>query len=741
MRLLVKCTFVIPVILAAFCHRAIGQDLSTGVVIRDERHYSNALGEPRNYRIFLPPDYDLDDTRRYPVIYFMHGWSQRYFGSINPNGDVDNDSIASFVSRHDVIVVKPDGYNRRPIEPYNRRPYNVGPVETFRQFPEYFPELIHHIDRKYRTIADRQHRAVSGLSMGGFMTMWLSGKYPHLVSAAGNFCGSPEFVVGPRDFPVEYRHLDMYNNYGGVNVRLHYGDKDFIRDYHRDMNAVWTQVIDNYSYKIFDDGHSSCGLAEMFSFFLETFRNPVPLPDQWSHTDVYPRFSVWDYEVSTDRTVEGFTSLENVDVKGFRIGVREFLPDGRELAFVNVTVTTPPFYEKNQSYEIVDHELSSGRTTRRSIRSDAEGRLVIHTGGAVREIGINRDARRPNVALTAFHVKGAPWATHKKDVGIVLRIVNKGDGTARNVTARITPVRSTSKVIDGNLSFGTVGAGEDATSKKPFTFRVDVDTLVIARFKATFQDADKNTWTQYLDIPLTPTVPELKRFVIADGRQLAVATSGNRIDTLVLGHGNGDGIPNPGELIVILAEEDGTLRRTDLTFSDPYLNPFGINERFSDSWTPFDHVGASAKYDAPLISSDCPANHTLNFIAEYWIPEYPLHHIRRGLVSIKVSGRDATPPKIKRIHATGDNVLQVTVIDGAPVTTVKATLVDEKDPNRVVTVTLEDKGTNGDRVASDLVFSQTIPDQVFGVFKVSVEAYDTFGNRGFAESNQTFVFH
>src|SRR5690606_40347994 len=68
-------------------------------------------------------------------------------------------------------------------------------------------------------------------------------------SAAGNFCGSPEFVVGPRDFPVEYRHLDMYNNYGGVNVRLHYGDKDFIRDYHRDMNAVWTQVIDNYSYK------------------------------------------------------------------------------------------------------------------------------------------------------------------------------------------------------------------------------------------------------------------------------------------------------------------------------------------------------------------------------------------------------------------------------------------------------------------------------------------------------------
>src|SRR5690606_42088231 len=118
MRLLVKCTFVIPVILAAFCHRAIGQDLSTGVVIRDERHYSNALGEPRNYRIFLPPEYDLDGMRRDPVIYFMHGWSQRYFGSTNPNADADNDSIASIVSRHYVTMVKPEGNNRRRRKPY-----------------------------------------------------------------------------------------------------------------------------------------------------------------------------------------------------------------------------------------------------------------------------------------------------------------------------------------------------------------------------------------------------------------------------------------------------------------------------------------------------------------------------------------------------------------------------------------------------------------------------------------------
>ena len=58
------------------------------------------------------------------------------------------------------------------------------------------------------------------------MTFWIAGKYPHMVSAAGNFCGSTEFIVGPKELQVEYRHQDLYKNYEGVNVRLNYGNKD-----------------------------------------------------------------------------------------------------------------------------------------------------------------------------------------------------------------------------------------------------------------------------------------------------------------------------------------------------------------------------------------------------------------------------------------------------------------------------------------------------------------------------------
>ncbi|MCB0689923.1 MAG: hypothetical protein KDC53_25460, partial [Saprospiraceae bacterium] len=303
--------------------------------IVDAQHYSHVFGEIRNYRIFLPPGYHKNSDKKYPVIYFLHGWSQRYFGSgsdryseYDQGEDNHGDNIEKFVSQHDVIVVKSDGYNRSENEDYYVRPYNIGPVETNRQFPIYYEELIHHIDEEYQTLPDRGHRAISGLSMGGFMSYVIAAKYPHLFSAAGSFCGSPEFVIGPKDMPVEYRHLDFYHNYDGMNVRLHYGDRDFIQDYHEDLNRVWLHTMENYSCKIFPgDEHTTSGMGEMLSFLLSTFQDPPVKPSRWTHTDIYPDFNVWNYQVTSDRHRPGFTTLENVDTKGFKISVQEYLPD------------------------------------------------------------------------------------------------------------------------------------------------------------------------------------------------------------------------------------------------------------------------------------------------------------------------------------------------------------------------------------------------------------------------------
>ncbi len=718
------------------------------VTIIESRHYSTVFGETRYFRIFLPPAYFENPQKRYPVIYFFHGWSQRYFGSVGQEyagldkGDQNNgDNIANFVSNHEVIVVKVDGYNRNPDEKYYVRPWNVSPVETFRQFPIYFPELVSHIDANYNTIADRNHRAVSGLSMGGFMTFWIAGKYPQLVSAAGNFCGSAEFEIGPKDFPVEYRHIDMYKNYAGLNLRLNYGDKDFIRYYHRDLNKVWTQVLDNYEYKIYEAAHSTCGMGEMFGFLMRTFENPPQKPVKWNHIDVYPEFSVWDYQVSSDRIVPGFTILENVDNRGFRCSVRQYLPDGELLPFVNVSITTPAIYEKNQSYIINDIDPGSPKNIRKTIKSDGTGRIKINMNGGLHEIGINKLSDKPNICIASYRIVNMNWATHSKDVSVSIKLLNKGLENAEGLKAILSATRQSAIVTKNESEFPVINVNESQDCQIPFIFNVQTDSIEIEKFMLEIRDKNKNGWIEFIEIPVRKDLPEIKDFVIADGKEFIVAKGGNALDTILLGAGNGDGIANPGESLVILVKDQNKLWRSLLHCPDKYVNPFGINIRMSDNWSNYDHVGASAKYSIPVISSDCPQDHIIEGFAEYWLPDYPNHIIKQGNIKIKVSGKDTTTPKLQWVKIPGDNIIQVKLYDGSRIRNVKAKLTSIQDPNKIIDTELKDDGISPDRAREDNVFSTKIPEQKYGNYRLDVEATDSNGNKMVEKGLETFILY
>jgi len=738
-------TSFFPVLLLSFYTRAQHAD---SVTIIDSRHYSNVFGEIRNYRIFLPPGYFDNPQKKYPVIYFLHGWSQRYFGDggqkfdeFDKGGDNKGDNIAHFVSTHPVIVVKSDGYNRVPGEQYYLRPYNIDPVETFRQFPLYYPELIDYIDTHYRTLADREHRAISGLSMGGFMTFWIGGKYPQLFSGAGNFCGSAEFIVGPRNFPVEYRHLDMYKNYAGMNLRLNYGDKDFIRSYHQDLNRIWPLVMDNYEYKIYDAEHSTCGLGEMFGFLFNTFKNPPARPLRWDHIDVYPEFSVWNYKVSSDRNVPGFTILENVDKRGFKCAVREFLPNGEILPFVNLSITTPALYEKNQEYVINDVENNGFKSLSKMVRSDNSGRLVIPLNGSMHEIGINKKDDKANICIAAVDIENMSWATNGKDVSLSIKILNKGMSMAKKIVAKLSATRKSANIIKGQSEFGSIGVNEIKTCQTPFSFRVQADSIEIAKFKLTLKDEHNNEWVDFFELPLKKNLPGIKDFEIADGKIFTVAKGGVDSETILLGRGNADGIANPGESIVLLVKDQNKYRRTTLFSSDQFINPFGINVRQSDDWTDFDHVGASAKYNVSLIGSNCPENHNIDFFAEYWLPDYPLHIIKQGVIKIKVQGRDTSPPQMGWVDIPGDNIIHVKVYDGSKIQSVKARLILKENPEKSFEVELKDDGLAEDSAGGDRVFSKKIPEQKFGFYRVVVEAIDSFGNKMIEEAPGEFLLH
>jgi S-formylglutathione hydrolase FrmB len=702
--------------------------------ILDLEHQSRVFGEARHFRIFLPPAYESDSLKRYPVIYFFHGWGERYnrgpregVGGYDSGDQYGGDNISSFVEKNDVIVVKWDGYNpRTPNENYPR-PYNIGPVETYRQFPLYFPELVEYIDHHYRTIPDRDHRGVSGLSMGGFMAFWIGGKYPHLVGSVSNFMGSPEFMVGPRNFPSEYLHTDMGRNYEGVRTRLVMGSRDFIRWYHARMNLVWDFARTNYEHETFQWDHGTPGMAQQLGFHLDAFAHPLPKPGMWHHIDVYPNFDVWGYSVSSDRQRSGFTLLENVTPAGFRSSVREWLLDGQTLPSVRLGITTDSIYKPNGWHQIVDVNLRTRALRKEKQQADGSGRLHLQLDGDLHELGIVQSGS-PVLTLARHEIEKDPWVKNGTPAGMSVSLLNKGTLPAKGITAVLTSPNPAVKILQSQANLPGLAAGALPAGKADFRFMVENSDQAIVKFELQLKDSANRTWNIPFEVPVYPEVPELNNVQIADGRSFRVQIGGNQVEEKLLGIGNGDGVVNPGESVVVLVKDLEEFRLASLVSSDLFVNPSHLNLRFSDNWGDYDHVGGSAKYSMPTIAAHCPAGHEILFFAEYWLPNAPEHLTKRGLVKVKVAGADTTAPQARSADLLSGNLLEAPVVEGGQTKSVKARLVQVLNPTFEIALELNDDGILGDRVPRDTLFSRVLPDLPPGEYQVVLELTDEAGN-------------
>ena len=123
-----------------------------------------------------------------------------------------------------------------------------------------------------------------------------------------------------------------------------------------------------------------------------------------------------------------------------------------------------------------------------------------------------------------------------------------------------------------------------------------------------------------------------------------------------------------------------------------------------------------------MISSDCPQNHSIEFFAEYWLPEYPFHIIKQGKIKIEVSGKDVTTPILRWVRVPGDNIIRAKVYDGSKIQYVSAKCIFKNDPKVSFQVELKDDGAGGDKVGGDNVFTKAIPRQKFGLYRMVIEA-------------------
>lgn len=132
---------------------------------------SRILARKVAYCVLLPPSYDADKTRRYPVLYFLHGLGENE--QVLPNSGAwsliqdlwDAKRIGEFV------IATPDA----------GRSFYINSRDGRVRYEDFFiREFLPFIESHYRIRADRAHRGISGVSMGGYGSLRFGLRYPQL---------------------------------------------------------------------------------------------------------------------------------------------------------------------------------------------------------------------------------------------------------------------------------------------------------------------------------------------------------------------------------------------------------------------------------------------------------------------------------------------------------------------------------------------------------------------------------
>jgi enterochelin esterase family protein len=195
------------------------QDVPHGQV-REVWYYSKVTGGWRHALVYTPPDYDTQTRRRYPVLYLQHGGGEDETGWVRQGrANFILDNLIAAGGCKPMIVVMAYGYARRAGRPApDMSSVRFGSPEMMKAMQEStaaFEDdvtqvLIPYIDSTFRTLADRDHRAMAGLSMGGMQTFQITLKHLDLFSYIGGFSGADGSLV------LGGGKLDPKTAYGGV---------------------------------------------------------------------------------------------------------------------------------------------------------------------------------------------------------------------------------------------------------------------------------------------------------------------------------------------------------------------------------------------------------------------------------------------------------------------------------------------------------------------------------------------
>jgi enterochelin esterase-like enzyme len=177
------------------------KDVAHGEV-RSFWYHSKVTGATRRAVVYTPPGYDSDITRRYPALYLQHGAGEDERGwTTQGRANFILDNLIAGGKAVPMIIVMDNGYAEKvnPVgapAPVGRPGSRMFEIRGFEEV--LLNELIPKIDARYRTLADRGHRGMAGLSMGAMQTLQIAPAHSETFAYIGAFSPPPIGTFDPK---------------------------------------------------------------------------------------------------------------------------------------------------------------------------------------------------------------------------------------------------------------------------------------------------------------------------------------------------------------------------------------------------------------------------------------------------------------------------------------------------------------------------------------------------------------
>lgn len=241
-------------------------------------YHSNTLNADRRLTVYTPPYYENSD-KGYPVLYLLHGsggdetaWLE--LGRIARSLD----NLIAEGKAQPMIVVMPNivsGTTAAPGETADNlqfRPVMSNEIkDSFGSgiFESAFPEIVNFVDSRYKTIPQKDSRAIAGLSLGGMHALFVSANFPDMFDYVGLFSAGVRFSMLDMTIPI-YDNLDAKLRAQATKGVKYYlvacGNDDFL---YKDNLALLKRLDDDgikYDWHESTRGHMWCNWRQYFLY-------------------------------------------------------------------------------------------------------------------------------------------------------------------------------------------------------------------------------------------------------------------------------------------------------------------------------------------------------------------------------------------------------------------------------------------------------------------------------------------